>query len=93
MGVVVGSAHVISAAPSSSGGRLLALFQCSSVGSLPWETVLHQLLQHESFQQAKVLHELLQCGSLPWDAVLQAWTAPAWVSHGVTSPASKPAPV
>ena len=29
---------------------------------------------------------------LPWGAVLQEQAAPAWVSHGVTSPASKLAP-
>jgi len=64
MGVVVSSSHIVSAAPSSSGGGLLTLFPCSSVGSLPWETVLHELLQHRSFQWAAVLHELLQRGSL-----------------------------
>ena len=92
MGVWVSSSHVVSAAPSSSGGGLLTLFPCSSVGSLPQETVLHKLLQCESFPQAAVLHELLQRGSLPWGAVLQEQTAPAWVPRGVTSPASKPAP-
>ena len=65
MGVAVSSPHVISAAPSSSGGGLLTLFPCSSVGSLPRETVLHELLQRESLPQATVLHELLQHGSLP----------------------------
>jgi len=30
--------------------------------------------------------------SFPWGAVLQEQTAPAWVPHGVASPASKPAP-
>uniref|UniRef100_A0A8B9RUN6 Protein artemis n=1 Tax=Accipiter nisus TaxID=211598 RepID=A0A8B9RUN6_9AVES len=42
-----------------------SLFPCSGMGSLPWETVLHELLQHGSFPQAAVLHELLQRGSLP----------------------------
>ena len=93
MGVWVSSSHVVSATPSSSGGEGLTLFPCSSVGSLPRETVLHELLQCESFPQAAVLHKLLQCGSLPWGAVLQEQTAPAWVPHGVTSPASKPASV
>jgi len=64
------------ATPSSSGGGLLTLFPCSRVRSLSQETVLHKLLQSESF---------------PWDAVLQEKAAPAWVPHGVTSPASKPA--
>jgi len=44
-----------------------------------------------SFPHATVLHELLQCGSPPSGTVLQEQTAPAWVPHGVTSPASKPA--
>jgi len=59
-------------------------------GSLPWDTVLHKL-QCESFPWAAALHKLLQRGSLPWGAVLQAQAAPAWVTLGVTSPASKPA--
>jgi len=80
--------------PSSAGGRrnggyvqsitrclccsfFLTRCPCSSVGSLPRDTVLHELLHH---------------GSLPRDAVLQEQAAPAWVPHGVTSPASKPAP-
>ena len=91
MRVAVSSSHV-SVAPSSSGEGLLTLFPCSSVGCLPWETVLHEHLQHESFPWAAVLHELLQHGSFPWGAVLQELTAPAWVPYRVTSPASKPAP-
>jgi len=77
MGVAVNSSHVVSAAASSSAGGLLTLFPCSSVGSLPWDTVLHKLLQH---------------GSLPRGAVLQKQVAPTWVSHEVVSSASKPAP-
>ena len=92
MGVGVSSSHVVSATPSSSGGGLLTLFPCSSVGSLPRETVLHKLLQQKSFPWAAVLHELFQRGSFPRGAVLQEQTAPVWVPHGVTSPASKPAP-
>jgi len=93
MGVAVSSSHVVSAAaPSSSGGGLLTLCPCSSVGSLSWETILHKLLQRESFPWAAALHELPQCGSFPWGAVLQEQAAPAWVPHRVTSPASKPAP-
>jgi len=57
---------------------LLTLFPCSSVGSHPWETVLHKLSQH---------------GSFPGAAVLEKQAALAWVPCGVTSPASKPAPV
>jgi len=76
MGVAVSSSHVVFATPSSSGGGLLTLFPCSNVRPLSWEIVLHKLLQCESFPQA---------------AALQEQDAPAWVSHGVTSPASKPA--
>jgi len=47
------------------------------VGSLSWETVLQKLLQR---------------GSFPRYAVLQEQAVLAWVPHGVTSPASKPAP-
>ncbi|KAM9647659.1 uncharacterized protein ACIBXB_011011 [Morphnus guianensis] len=65
----------------------------SSHSSHPRETVLHELLQRGSFPRAAVLHELLQHGSFPRCAVLQAQTAPAWVPHGVTSPARKPAPL
>ena len=83
---------LFSAASSSSGGGLITLFPCSSVGSLPQETVLHELLQCGSFPRAAVLHKLLQHGSFPQCAVLQEHTAPAWVPHGVTSPARKPAP-
>ena len=90
MVVTVSSSHI--AASSSSGVGLLTLFLCSSVGSLPREAVLHEPLQCGSFPRAAVLHELLQCGSLLQAAVLQAQTALAWVPHGVTSPASKPAP-
>jgi len=92
MGVMVSSSQVVSAAPSSSGGGLLALFPCSSVRSLSRETALHRLFQGESFPRAAALHELPQCGSFPRGEVFQEQAAPAWVPHGVTSPASKPAP-
>uniref|UniRef100_A0A8C0Z8Y6 Tubulin beta chain n=1 Tax=Cyanistes caeruleus TaxID=156563 RepID=A0A8C0Z8Y6_CYACU len=35
-------------------------FHCSSVGSLPQETLHHELLQHKSIPQAMVPHNLLQ---------------------------------
>jgi len=70
-GVAVSSSHVVSATPSSSGGGLLTLFPSFSVRSLSWETVLHKLLQGESFPWAAALHELPQCTSLPRGAVLQ----------------------
>lgn len=57
--------------------------RCFSMGSLSWETVSHELLQCNFFQQAAVLHILLQCGSLPQGTILQEHTAPAWVTHGV----------
>jgi len=85
MGIVVSSSYVVSIDPSSS--------RCSSVGSHPQETVLHEHLQHESFPWAAALHELLQGGSFPRAAVLQEQAAPTWVPHGVTSRASKRAPV
>jgi len=91
MGVMVSSSHMVSAAPSFSEGRLLTLFHCSSVRSLSWETVLHKLLQCESFPWTAALHKLPQHGSFPWGAVLQTQTAPAWIPHGITSPASKTA--
>lgn len=40
-------------------------FPCSSLGSLPQQTVLHEILQSESFSQTAVLHKLIQCGILP----------------------------
>ena len=64
MGVAISSSHIVCAAPSSSGGGLLTLFYCCNVGTLPQETVLHELLQRESFPQAAVLHKLLWHGSL-----------------------------
>jgi len=93
MGVTVSLSHLVSATASSSGGGLLTLFPCSSVRSLSQETVLHRHLQCESFPWAAAFHELPQRGSLSRGAVLQAQAASSWVPHGVTSPASKPAPV
>jgi len=62
MRVTVSSSHVVSAAPCPSGGGLLTLFLCSSMWSLSQETVLHKLLQHESFPWPAALHELPQLG-------------------------------
>jgi len=59
----------LAAAPSSSRGGLLTPFPCSGMGSLPQETVLHELLQCEFFPWAAILHNLLQCGSFPCGAV------------------------
>jgi len=69
---------------------------CSSVGSLPWETLLRELLQHGSFPQTAALHELLQHGSFP--RVLSMGCSPSGTGcssvgpHRATGPASKPAP-
>jgi len=65
------------------------LCPCSNVRFLLWETVLHKLLQCESFPRAAALHKLPQRGSFARGAVLQEQSAPAWVPHGVTSAASK----
>jgi len=92
MGVAVSPSHVVSAVPTSSGGGLLTLFPCSRVGFLSQETALHKLLQCGSFPWAAALHELPQRGSLRQGAILQEQATPAWVPHGVTSPASKPDP-
>jgi len=46
-------------------GGLLTLYPCSSMGSHPWETVLHEVLQRGSFPQVAVLHKLPQRGSIP----------------------------
>jgi len=89
MGTVVSSSQVVSATPSSSGAGLLTLFPCSSVRSLSWETVLHRLLQHESFPWAAALHELPQCGSLPTGCSPSGTGCSSVGTHGVTSPASK----
>jgi len=79
---MVSSSHVVSATPSSSGEGLLTLFPCSSVRSPSRETVLHKLLQSESFSWAAALHELPEHGFLPRGAVLQEQAAPAWVLTG-----------
>jgi len=41
---------------------LFMLFPCSSMGFLPWESVLHELLQQTSFPWAAVLQQLLSMG-------------------------------
>ena len=69
---------------------LLTLFPCSNVGSLPWETVLHKLLQHDTFPRAAVLQKSLQHASFPQDVFFQEQTAQVWVHHGVTNTARKP---
>jgi len=73
MRAVVISLHIVSVVLTSSGGGLLTLFPCSSMGSHPQAAVLHELLQRESFPWSVFLHKLLQCGSLPWGADIQDW--------------------
>ena len=70
MGVGVSSPHVVSAVPSSSGAGLLTLFPCSSVGSLPQETVLHEL-PCPGFSWDRVV--LGSCGKVLVAGGLQGW--------------------
>lgn len=56
---------------------LLMLFPYSRMGSLPWETILHKLLQH---------------GSFPWGAVLLEQTVPVWVPYECHRSCQEPAP-
>jgi len=58
--------------------RLQLFTNCPRVGPFPRGAVLQE-------QAAPAL-------VLPWGAVLQKQAAPTWFPHGVTSPASKPAP-
>lgn len=90
MGAAVSSSHVVSATPSSA-GRCSHSPSAPRWGALPWETVLHEFLQHGFFPWASVLNELLQCWFLAWGAIHQAQTAPARVP--LRSPANKPVPV
>jgi len=86
------SSHAVSATPSSLGERLLTLCLCYRMRSLSWETVLHKLLQYESFPWDEILHQLPQHGSFSQGAVLLEQDAPVQIPQGVTSPASEPAP-
>lgn len=76
MGAVVGSSHDVSVAPFLSRTGLLTLFPFSTVGSFPWQAVLHELRQYEFFAQAAVLQKLLQHVFLSWGAVFQEQAAP-----------------
>jgi len=64
------------------GGRTPHTLPCSSVGSLPGQTVLHELLERGSFPQAAALHKLPQRGSFPRGAVLQEQAAPGSAAPG-----------
>jgi len=102
MGVAVSASHI--AAPSSSlsspapvwgpSHRRQLSINCSNVSPS------HILLFFTNYSSMGPLHgvqsfrnRLPQRGSFTRGAVLQEQTAPVWVPHGVTSPASKPAPV
>jgi len=65
--------------PQGTTPRTLPLLQPEVLSQ---ETVLHKLLQCESFPRAAALLELPQRGSLPRGAVLQGQAAPAWVPTG-----------
>lgn len=61
---------------------LLIVFPCSSVGSLSQETVLHKLLQWESFPQATALANFSSVSAFHMVQFLR--TSLAWVPHGST---------
>lgn len=63
MRIVVSSSLIVSITPSSSREGLLALFPCSSMGSIPQAIVFYELLKHEPFLQG----------------LSSSWTAPLWV--------------
>lgn len=66
MGAAVTSSHSVSASSSPSCVGLPSLLSYSTTGFLPWETVLHELLQYEYFPWAAALDQLFHLGSLPW---------------------------
>jgi len=88
---MISSSHVVSAAPYSSGGGLLTLFPCSSMRSLSQE-ISTNFFNMSPFHGLKLFTNCPNVGLFPQGAVLQEQAAPVWVPHGVTSPASKPAP-
>ena len=61
------------------------LFRCSVVGSLPWDIVLYELLQHGSFPWGAVLPELLWCVSPTVCSSCQD-PAPTWALHRLQLP-------
>lgn len=64
---------------------LLTLFYCHSMGSLPLNAVLPQLV-HVGFHQTTVLQEVLQYRSVPiWTmgSVILECTAPPWIPLGL----------
>lgn len=80
------SAHpIVLATASSSEAELLTLFPSSSVGFLPWEKVLQELLKHKPSPRASVLPSLLYCRSS-----YGVSPSGALIHHKFTSSASKP---
>lgn len=93
MGVVVSSSHV-SAVPSSSGGGLLTLLPCFSIGTPPMGGAMniHDFLRPESYPQGAILHEM--------SSVIPTWghksfqePSLAWVSHKVAAFFRHPPPL
>jgi len=86
MGAVVSSSHIGSAAPSSS----------PSSPALAWgpSHVRESSTNCSSLSPSHRLQFFTNCSrvDLLQGAVPQEQPAPAWIPHGVTSPASKPAP-
>lgn len=85
---LVSSSHIFAAAAQ---GEELESLPCSSMGSLPRETVLQELLQLESIPQGTALHRLLPHGSHILRVSPSGPPAPAWVPYRLTRPCSKPA--
>jgi len=88
MGVTVSSSHVVSAAPSSSGGGLLTLCPCPSVSpSHRLQSFRNRLLQCGTPTGSQALPaNLFQCGLLfLWSH--RSWQEPATAQafHGVTA--------
>lgn len=87
MKVMISLSHTVTAAPSSSGGGLLILFPCFSVGSLPRDTILHELLQH--VPSIGLSPSGTGCFSMGVTSPTHEPT-PAWASPGVTTPFRHP---
>ena len=92
MGVWVSSSHAVSAAPSSSGGGLLTLCPCSSVGSHPWETLLYELLQPTPSHRLQIFTMCSSMGSLHGVQCFRNGLLQHRSPTRVTGPARRPAP-
>jgi len=92
MRVVVSSSLVVSPAPSSSLSSPAPVWGLSN-GRQPSTNfsivgLFHGLQFFTTCSSMGPFHM-----SFPWAAVLHEQASPAWIPHGVTSPASKPVPV